>query len=202
MKFDPSRYYLYEEILELIKAWKDEYPDVVSLGSIGKSYDGRDIPLVTLTIGEGRKPGVLITGNLHSAELMGSCAVHAGNQDFIMAIPHILAPGFNGFEHLPSYAFSLVAFQHSYILHQKDRPAAVADILEHHAEQASANNACIPVLSHHQILLRVAVDLFQKLLHCLTVPGLIADHQHYLIQTVQVFFFRFAKYQIHSYLSL
>ena len=75
MKFDPSRYYLYEEILELIKTWKDEYPDVVSLGSIGKSYEGRDIPLATLTIGEGRKPGVLITGNLHSAELMGSCAV-------------------------------------------------------------------------------------------------------------------------------
>lgn len=75
MKFNPSHYYSYDEILELLEFWKDEYPEVITLGSIGRSYEGRDIPLVSLTIGSGKKPAVLLTGNIHSAELMSSCAV-------------------------------------------------------------------------------------------------------------------------------
>lgn len=75
MNFNPSRYYLYDEILELLAFWASKYPEVCTLGSIGKSYEGRDIPLVSLTIGQGKKPAVLLTGNIHSAELMSSCAV-------------------------------------------------------------------------------------------------------------------------------
>ena len=75
MNFNPSHYYLYDEILELLTFWASKYPEVCTLGSIGKSYEGRDIPLVSLTIGQGKKPAVLLTGNIHSAELMSSCAV-------------------------------------------------------------------------------------------------------------------------------
>ncbi|MGI6255034.1 MAG: M14 family zinc carboxypeptidase [Acutalibacter sp.] len=75
MKFDPSHYYSYNEIQDYLKFWKEEYPEIVTLGSIGTSYEGREIPLISLTMGSGKKPAVLLTGNIHSAELMSSCAV-------------------------------------------------------------------------------------------------------------------------------
>ena len=83
MKFNPSHYYLYDEMHELIQSWESRYPDIVTAGSIGKSYQGRDIPLVTLSIGNERKPAALLTGNIHSAELMSSCATLYAINEFL-----------------------------------------------------------------------------------------------------------------------
>lgn len=75
MKYDVKQYYLYDEMIELLECWAGEYSEILTVSSIGKSYQGREIPLAALTINNGKKPAVLLTGNLHSAELIGSCAV-------------------------------------------------------------------------------------------------------------------------------
>lgn len=73
--YEPQHYYRYDEMAELLRGWADACPETMTLGSIGTSYEGREIPLVTLTRGGGEKPALLLTGNLHSSELIGSCAV-------------------------------------------------------------------------------------------------------------------------------
>ncbi len=75
MNYDATHYYLYDEMTALLNFWASEYPDVLTVSSIGRSYQGREIPLVTLTLGRGKKPAVLIDGNIHSAEVISSCAV-------------------------------------------------------------------------------------------------------------------------------
>lgn len=75
MQYSASKYYRYEEMMELLRLWAAEYPEILTLSELGTSYEGRSIPLVRMTIGEGCKPAVLLTGNLHSSELIGSCSV-------------------------------------------------------------------------------------------------------------------------------
>ena len=48
-KFDASRFYKYDEIVDFLSAVEKEYPNLVSVSSIGKSHEGRDIMLATLT---------------------------------------------------------------------------------------------------------------------------------------------------------
>ncbi|HET7403749.1 MAG TPA: M14 family zinc carboxypeptidase, partial [Usitatibacter sp.] len=68
-----TRYVDYGELMRELEAWARERPQLVRLSSIGKSAEGRDIPL--LTIGrepdEGR-PAVWVDGNMHATELCGS----------------------------------------------------------------------------------------------------------------------------------
>ena len=75
MEYNVQHYYLYDEMMELLQGWVQAYPELMQLSSIGRSYQGRDIPLVTLTLGDGEKPAVLLSGNLHGVEIIGSCAV-------------------------------------------------------------------------------------------------------------------------------
>lgn len=75
MEYNVQHYYRYDEMMDLLQDWAQAYPELMQLSSIGRSYQGRDIPLVTLTLGDGQKPAVLLSGNLHSAEIIGSCAV-------------------------------------------------------------------------------------------------------------------------------
>lgn len=77
MKYDAGRYYTHDEMKRLLEAWEKQYKEVMALSSIGKTYMGRDIFLITLTLGgrPEKKPGILVDGNLHSRELFGSCAV-------------------------------------------------------------------------------------------------------------------------------
>jgi hypothetical protein len=71
-----NKYYTYSGITDLLKKLAATYPDIATLGSIGKSYQGRDI--WTLTISDKKagnpdqKPGFWIDGNIHSIELQGS----------------------------------------------------------------------------------------------------------------------------------
>jgi len=76
VRFD--RLYRYEELSSLLKAFASEFPQLVSIESIGRSYEGRDIWLLTVTsraTGPAReKPAFWVDGNIHSTEVAASVA--------------------------------------------------------------------------------------------------------------------------------
>jgi hypothetical protein len=47
VRFD--RFLRYAELTDLLAAWGREFPDLFSVESIGRSHEGRDIWLVTVT---------------------------------------------------------------------------------------------------------------------------------------------------------
>jgi murein tripeptide amidase MpaA len=73
-----DHFYAYDELTETLRAWAQEAPALCTVESIGTSYEGRDIWLVTITNSETRpaldKPGLLIEANIHSMEWTGSTA--------------------------------------------------------------------------------------------------------------------------------
>ena len=77
-KFDASRFYKYDEIVAFLSAVEKEYPDLVTVSSIGKSHEGRDIMLATLTNkktgADTEKPAYWIDANIHAGEVTG-CTV-------------------------------------------------------------------------------------------------------------------------------
>jgi hypothetical protein len=44
-----NKFYRYDDLTRILRAYADEYPQLVRLDSIGKSYEGRDIWLATVT---------------------------------------------------------------------------------------------------------------------------------------------------------
>lgn len=74
-----DRYYKYAEFTELLRAFAREYPELVELSSIGKSHEGRDIWLVTVTNKEtGRaieRPAFWCDATIHASELSPGTAV-------------------------------------------------------------------------------------------------------------------------------
>ena len=76
VRFD--RFYRYEELSTLLKAFASEFPQLVSIESIGCSYEGRDIWLLTVTNRAtgpaGEKPAFWVDGNIHSTEVAASVA--------------------------------------------------------------------------------------------------------------------------------
>lgn len=76
LSFD--HFYDYDELTSFLRAWAEERPDLVQLESIGQSWEGREIWLVTLTNTATRpaleKPGFLVEGNVHSTEWTGGVA--------------------------------------------------------------------------------------------------------------------------------
>ncbi len=77
LNFDPSVYYKYDEIVQLMKQWHEDNPQLTKLYSVGKSYEGRDMWLIEITNKEtgisDDKPGYYIDGNFHAGEVTG-CA--------------------------------------------------------------------------------------------------------------------------------
>ena len=73
-----DHFYAYDELTETLRAWAQEAPVLCTVESIGTSYEGRDIWLVTITNSETGpaldKPGLLIEANIHSMEWTGSTA--------------------------------------------------------------------------------------------------------------------------------
>ena len=73
-----DRWYRYDELTELLRSWADEAPGLFRLDSIGKSYEGRDIWLVTVTNFESgpdlEKPAFLVEANIHAVEVTGCTA--------------------------------------------------------------------------------------------------------------------------------
>ena len=76
VQFD--RFYRYAELTELLKAFATELPQLVSVESIGRSHEGRDIWVATVTnTASGpasEKPAFWVDGNIHSTEVAASVA--------------------------------------------------------------------------------------------------------------------------------
>ncbi len=73
-----DRFYRYAELTDILKAYAAEYPRLVALESIGKSHEGRDIWVVTVTnLATGpstEKPAFWVEGNVHATEIAASVA--------------------------------------------------------------------------------------------------------------------------------
>ncbi len=83
VRFD--KFYKYDELTSILKAWAEEQPDRFRLSSIGKSYEGRGIWLATITNfntgPDTDKPAFWIDANIHAVEVTGcTAALHLINR--------------------------------------------------------------------------------------------------------------------------
>lgn len=72
-----NRYHDYEAMEEIFHKMVKEHPDLVSMSSMGKSYEGRDIWVLTITdkkngVDSNRKPAIYIDGGIHANEIQTS----------------------------------------------------------------------------------------------------------------------------------
>lgn len=78
MRISHDRFYKYDELTAILKQFCSEYSHLLSLESIGKSHEGRDIWVVTATNtrtgAAADKPAYWIDANIHASELAGSAA--------------------------------------------------------------------------------------------------------------------------------
>ncbi len=76
VQFD--RYYRYDDLTRILREFAQEYPQLATLESIGKSYEGRDIWVLTITnTGTGAhadKPAIWADGNIHASEVSATSA--------------------------------------------------------------------------------------------------------------------------------
>jgi murein tripeptide amidase MpaA len=76
VRFD--RFLRYAELTDLLAAWAGEFPGLFSVESIGRSHEGRDIWLATVTNRDrgapSEKPAFWVDGNIHSVEVAASAA--------------------------------------------------------------------------------------------------------------------------------
>lgn len=77
--YRPDRYYAYAELTALLQAWQRTHPNLMTLESIGSSYEGRDIWAVTLTNSatghHAEKPAAFVDANIHAGEVTGCSTV-------------------------------------------------------------------------------------------------------------------------------
>ena len=78
MNLSFEKFYRYDELTAVLHEYATLYPNLVSVNSIGKSYEAREIWTVTITnleTGSDRtKPAVWVDGNIHATEVSGSAA--------------------------------------------------------------------------------------------------------------------------------
>ena len=74
-----DRYPRYDELTEWLHGFATDHPDLVRVDSIGRSYEGREIWLLTVTnhaTGDpAEKPAIWIDGNIHASEVTASVAI-------------------------------------------------------------------------------------------------------------------------------
>lgn len=66
-----GNHYSYHDSLVVIEQLRKEFPEYISVSSFGKTYEGRDIPLIKLQSGPKptkERPAMLITGAHHARE--------------------------------------------------------------------------------------------------------------------------------------
>ncbi len=72
-QMDFAHYHTYGEVVEFLEQWAKDYPNLVSLYSVGQTFEGRDIWQVTITNKatgpDTEKPAFYIEGNRHSGEV-------------------------------------------------------------------------------------------------------------------------------------
>ncbi len=70
-----------------VEAWAEAFPEFVRLESIGRTPEGREIWLLTLGQAlEEPRPTAWVDGNMHAAELAGSCVALAIAEDFLRVL--------------------------------------------------------------------------------------------------------------------
>ncbi|NEO26467.1 MAG: carboxypeptidase, partial [Kamptonema sp. SIO4C4] len=73
-----NRYYRYEELTAILHHYATKYPHLLSLESLGNSYEGRSLWLLIVTVkatGEDHeKPALWVDGNIHATEIAPSSA--------------------------------------------------------------------------------------------------------------------------------
>ncbi len=71
-----NRYNSYEGVADICAKLAKAYPDLVALESMGKSYQGREMYVLTISEKKSQnpsnKPGYWIDGNIHSVEIQGT----------------------------------------------------------------------------------------------------------------------------------
>lgn len=74
-----DHYVRYDELTNNLQAFASEFPNLVTVESIGKSYEGRDIWLVTVTNRQtgdaSEKPAIWADANIHATEVSPTTAV-------------------------------------------------------------------------------------------------------------------------------
>ncbi len=74
-----DRYPNFDELTSWLERFAADFPDLVRLSSIGTSFEGRDLWLLTVTnhdVGAAdEKPAVWIDGNIHASEVTASMAI-------------------------------------------------------------------------------------------------------------------------------
>jgi len=78
-EYRPDRYYRYDHLTELLHEWTTRHADILTIESIGKSFEGRDIWSLTLTDrstgAHNEKPAYLVEANIHAGEVTGEATV-------------------------------------------------------------------------------------------------------------------------------
>src|ERR1043165_1033540 len=73
-----DHYYRYDELTSLLQAMAEAHPDLLRLESVGKSHEGREIWLATVTRFEAgpaeEKPALWVDGNIHATEVSACSA--------------------------------------------------------------------------------------------------------------------------------
>ncbi len=76
VKFDT--FYRYDDFSRIVRRYAEVYPQLVQVESLGQSFEGRDIWLLTVTSvdtgPDNEKPAFWIDGNIHATELSASTA--------------------------------------------------------------------------------------------------------------------------------
>lgn len=103
MRFD--RYYRYDDLTAHLRAWAEQFPTLCKVHSLGKSYEERDIWILTITnvdTGEDKeKPAMWVDGNIHATEVSGSTAA--------LHLAHTLLTGYGNDERV-TYALDTRVF--------------------------------------------------------------------------------------------
>jgi len=66
-----GNHYSYHDTLVIIEQLRNEFPNYIKISSFGKTYEGRDIPLIRLQSGPKtikERPAILFTGAHHARE--------------------------------------------------------------------------------------------------------------------------------------
>ena len=76
MRVRYDRFYDYAALRETLDAWAADFPRLLAVDPIGTSYEGREIPLATVTnLDTGpplEKPAVFVHAQIHASEFTGT----------------------------------------------------------------------------------------------------------------------------------
>lgn len=121
IRFDT--YYRYDAITGFLHAWAEEYPGLCRVSSLGKSYEGRDVWLMTVTNFDSgpddEKPAFWVDANIHATEVSPSSAA--------LHLIHTLLSGY-GQDDKITYALDSRAFYVVPRLNPDGAELALADV--------------------------------------------------------------------------